>query len=37
LRLPKSWFDANPLTLADLEEEKERLRTVDVELVIASD
>jgi exopolyphosphatase/guanosine-5'-triphosphate,3'-diphosphate pyrophosphatase len=37
LRLPKTWFDANPLTLADLEEEKERLRAVDVELVIASD
>jgi len=37
LRFPKSWFEANPLTLADLEEEKERLRAVDVELGITMD
>ncbi|HEX6764325.1 MAG TPA: hypothetical protein VF103_02580, partial [Polyangiaceae bacterium] len=37
LRFPKNWFEANPLTLADLEEEKERLRAVDVTLEIAVD
>jgi exopolyphosphatase/guanosine-5'-triphosphate,3'-diphosphate pyrophosphatase len=37
LRFPKNWFDSNPLTLADLEEERERLRAVDVELLIAAD
>jgi exopolyphosphatase/guanosine-5'-triphosphate,3'-diphosphate pyrophosphatase len=37
LRFPKNWFDSNPLTLADLEEERERLRAVDVELSIAPD
>jgi exopolyphosphatase / guanosine-5'-triphosphate,3'-diphosphate pyrophosphatase len=35
LRFEKSWFDANPLTLADLAEEKERLRAVGVELELA--
>jgi exopolyphosphatase/guanosine-5'-triphosphate,3'-diphosphate pyrophosphatase len=37
LRFPKNWLDTNPLTLADLEEEKQRLKAVDVELAIASD
>jgi exopolyphosphatase/guanosine-5'-triphosphate,3'-diphosphate pyrophosphatase len=36
LRFPKNWFEANPLTLADLAEEKERLRIVDVTLEIAA-
>jgi exopolyphosphatase/guanosine-5'-triphosphate,3'-diphosphate pyrophosphatase len=35
LRFPKAWLDANPLTLADLEEEKERLRAVNVDLELA--
>ena len=37
LRFPKNWFDANPLTLADLVEEKERLSAVGVTLEIAAD
>jgi exopolyphosphatase/guanosine-5'-triphosphate,3'-diphosphate pyrophosphatase len=35
LRFPKAWLDANPLTLTDLEEEKERLRAVGTELELA--
>jgi exopolyphosphatase / guanosine-5'-triphosphate,3'-diphosphate pyrophosphatase len=37
LRFPKRWFDENPLTLTDLDEEKERLSALNVELAIASD
>jgi exopolyphosphatase/guanosine-5'-triphosphate,3'-diphosphate pyrophosphatase len=35
LRFPKPWFDENPLTLADLEEERERLRPIGFELELA--
>jgi exopolyphosphatase/guanosine-5'-triphosphate,3'-diphosphate pyrophosphatase len=35
LRLPKTWLDEHPLTLADLEEERERLRALGVELDLA--
>jgi exopolyphosphatase/guanosine-5'-triphosphate,3'-diphosphate pyrophosphatase len=37
LRFSKSWFEANPLTLADLEEERERLQAVDTDLVVVNE
>ena len=37
LSFPKNWLESNPLTRADLEEEKERLHAVGIELEIVAD